>query len=67
MSGIDKTANGVTIEVGLRVFTNDWVWGTVVAPPKEWDEAGWWDVALDGRSGHPKSYNGDRMSTREPR
>lgn len=69
---ITKTSNGVTIVVGLRVFTNDWAWGTVTAPPAEWDEPGWWEVVLDKNpkyyngGGQRKTYNGERMTTVEP-
>lgn len=65
-----KTANGVTIEVGLRVFTNDWSWGTVVAAPAEWDTDGWWKVTIDSDAkycaGQTKTYNGERLTTRAP-
>lgn len=70
---MDKTSNGVEIAVGLRVFTNDWAWGTVTAPPAAWDEAGWWTVTLDTNpdyhngGGQVKTYNGDRMTTVAPR
>lgn len=67
---MDKTSNGVEIALGLRVFTNDWSWGTVVAAPDEWSD-GWWKVKIDDDAsycaGMTKSYNGERMTTREPR
>lgn len=66
MTDTSKTSNGVTITIGLRVFTNDWLWGTVVEAPAEWDERGWWTVELDNH-GRRKTYNGDRMTTVRPR
>jgi hypothetical protein len=70
-----KTADGVLITPGLRVFTNDWEWGTVTErqferggmsdPGGEYFD-GWFEVQLDGRTGY-KIYNGERMTTREPR
>ena len=68
-----KTDNGVSITPGLRVFTNDWEWGTVEPgqctsgavsdPGGEWFN-GWFRVALD--SGSTKIYNGERMTTVRP-
>lgn len=67
----DFTANGVPIRIGLRVFTNDWAWGTVVDLPAEWDDAGWYGVRIDDDApycaGHRKTYNGERMTTVQPR
>lgn len=56
-------------EVGLRVFTNDWVWGTITKVSDEgqcgtYCEA-WHEVRLD--SGASRSYNCDRLTTREPK
>lgn len=69
-----KTDNGVTITPNLRVFTNDWMWGTVEASQftkdgqhypsgynGEWFD-GWFDVVLD--IGGTRTYNGERMTTR---
>lgn len=68
-----RTDNGVEITPDLRVFTNDWEWGTVTAeqftsggmcdPGGEYFN-GWFDVRLD--SGRVKIYNGERMTTRPP-
>jgi hypothetical protein len=64
-----KTSNGVTIELGLRVFTNDWAWGSVVGEPSEYNPE-WWSVKLDDDAaycaGQTKTYDGDRMTTRAP-
>ena len=70
----NRTDNGVTIVPGLRVFVNDWSWGTVVAPTDEYlpadERDGWWLVKIDDDAqycaGYTKSYNGDRMTTRAP-
>ena len=67
------TTDGVPITPGLRVFTNDWCWGTVM--PEQFTSGrstavygdyfdGWFQVALD--NGNVRAYNGDRLSTREP-
>lgn len=55
--------------LGLRVFTNDWEWGTIVVV-STYGECGtyceaWHDVELD--SGSVKMYNCDRLATRKPR
>jgi hypothetical protein len=69
-----KTDNGVEITPNLRVFTNDWEWGTVDAaqfesggmsdPGGEFFD-GWFKVRLDGSIGS-KIYNGERMTTVKP-
>jgi hypothetical protein len=69
-----RTSDGVEITAGLRVFTNDWVWGTVSArqferggmtdPGGQYFD-GWYDVELD--TGRTALLNGERMTTREPR
>lgn len=67
-----RTANGVVISPGLRVITNDLIWGTVEAaqftdggpldPGGEYFD-GWFYVMYDdGRRGR---FNGERMSTRD--
>ena len=61
---IHRTDNGVPITIGLRVFTNNWRWGTVVEPPREWDERGWFTVDEDGHG--RLSLNGERMTTIAP-
>lgn len=70
MTDITRTSDGVKIEIGLRVFTNDWSWGTVTEPPREWDDRGWWRVQIDADAkycaGQTKTYNGERMTTRAP-
>lgn len=67
MTDITKTSDGVTIALHLRVFTNDWSWGTVVKEPAVWDDRGWWMVKIDDDApycaGQTKSYNGERMTT----
>lgn len=68
-----KTDNGVEITPGLRVFTNDWVWGEVC--PEQFESGsvldpggqyfnGWFKVKLE--SGKISLYNGERLSTRKP-
>lgn len=73
MDTTHKITSGETPAVGLRVFTNDWEWGTIVtvgdARPFR-DECGtycarWHDVKLD--SGPTRMYNCDRLTTRKPR
>lgn len=71
---MNLTVSGVKIEPGLRVFTNDWVWGTVLHPADDYlpeaERDGWWMVKIDAYApycaGHTKSYNGERMTTMEP-
>lgn len=69
------TDNGVEITPGLRVFTNDWEWGTVLeenwkyqGPTDPGGEHfdGWFRVRLDlqGDEGY-RLYNGERMTTSE--
>ena len=68
------THNGVEITPNLRVFTNDWVWGTVVPEQFEGNGLcepggqyfdGWFSVRLD--SGAVKIYDGQRMTTSPPK
>jgi hypothetical protein len=62
----DRTANGVPITPGLRVWTNDLELGTVLGPishPNPY-EAVWYDV--DTGRGRPVMQDGSRMSTRHP-
>ena len=65
------TVDGVPITPGLRVFTNDCVWGTVL--PEQWNHPdsanpdsdtfdGWFRVSVPG--GGYRIYNGERLSTR---
>jgi hypothetical protein len=68
--GTHKISSGEKPTVGLRVFTNDWRWGTItkVASGSKcgtYCEA-WHSVQLDGESGS-RTYNCDRLTTREPR
>jgi hypothetical protein len=62
-----STDDGVPVTVGLRVFTNDWEWGTVVEvgglSSISGDEA-WHRVKLD--SGPERSYDRSRLTTRKP-
>lgn len=67
-----KTTDGVTIVAGLRVFTNDCVWGIVdrqqfirggrLDPGGDMFD-GWFRVMLP--EGGSNLYNGERMSTRD--
>lgn len=67
---MNVTSDKVEISVGLRVFTNDWSWGTVIEAPSEYDNDGWWKVKIDDDAeycaGQTKSYNGERMAVRAP-
>jgi hypothetical protein len=71
---------GKPVEIGLRVFTNDWVWGTVADTPHNQRELetphapasphsetcqGWFDVDLDSEV--RRTYDCSRMATRQPR
>lgn len=71
-----RIVSGEEPSVGLRVFTNDWVWGTIIKVGDsskmgpERDHCGtyceaWHEVRLDGRDG-VKIYNCDRLTTRRP-
>lgn len=57
----DPTADGVTIVVGLRVFTNDLKLGTVTSLEGD----GWHEVTTD-EPGHSGRFNGERLTTRHP-
>lgn len=63
-----KIVSGEAPTVGLRVFTNDWTWGTITMVRN--DEGcgtycnAWHEVRLD--SGSSKIYNCDRLTTRKP-
>lgn len=61
----DRTANGVPVTVGLRVWTNDLERGTVVGPapyPNPYESV-WYDVLTErGRV----MQDGQRMTTRHP-
>ena len=72
-----ETDDGVEITPGLRVFTNDWEWGTVL--PEQFTRGGscdpggkyfdgWFRVALDTNPGDTRGglYNGERMSASGP-
>lgn len=67
-----RTVDGVPITPGLRVFTYDCVWGTVL--PEQWNHPnsanpdsdtfdGWFRVSVP--EGGYRIYNGERMSTRD--
>lgn len=63
-----RITSGEAPALGLRVFTNDWEWGTVTAV-REGGKCGtyceaWHTVRLD--SGVTKIYNCDRLTTRKP-
>lgn len=68
--------------VGLRVFTNDWAWGTITEVARPIDFIGdpipcgvycgcWHTVRIDDDAeycaGQTKSYNCDRLTTRPPK
>ena len=66
------TVDGVPITPGLRVFTTDCAWGTVL--PEQWSRTGsvnpdddtfngWFRVSLPGGNAY-RLYNGERLSTR---
>lgn len=69
-----KIVSGETPTVGLRVFTNDWVWGTIVKVGRDEykDECGtycttWHTVQRDDRpQGQTTDYNCDRLTTKKP-
>jgi hypothetical protein len=56
-----RTADGVLITPGLRVFTIDCAWGTVEGPAL--GSPDWFDVRYD--DGRRPMLNGERMSTRD--
>lgn len=74
---------GTTPTEGLRVFTNDWSWGTIIQVADSNHFAGtdrdrcgtyceaWHTVRIDADAkycaGQTKIYNCDRLTTREPR
>lgn len=73
------TDNGVEITPGLRVFTNDWSWGTVL--PEQFTSGGmcepggeyfngWFKVKIDDDTeycaGATKTYDGQRITTVAP-
>lgn len=63
-----RIVSGETPKVGMRVFTNDWEWGTITEVA-DGDTCGtyceaWHTVKLD--SGKEKIYNCDRLTTKEP-
>lgn len=66
---MNVTSDKVEISVGLRVFTNDWSWGTVIEAPSEYND-GWWKVKIDDDAsycaGQTKSYNGERLTCQNP-
>jgi hypothetical protein len=62
----DRTADGVPVTVGLRVWTNDLDRGTVIGPANHPNpyESVWYDV--DTGRGRPVLQDGSRMATRHP-
>jgi len=58
------TSDGVQIEPGLRVFTNNARWGTVT-DDRAGAYDGWFNVDEDDKG--KTLLNGERMSTRLPR
>lgn len=64
-----KIVSGETPAVGLRVFTNDWAWGTIVKVRN--DEGcgtycnAWHTIQYD--DGRKRDYNCDRLTTRKPK
>lgn len=72
---IHRIVSGEEPTVGMRVFTNDWAWGTIVkvADPIRFDGMDivcgtycdcWHTVEND--NGSTKIYNCDRLTTRKP-
>jgi len=62
----DRTADGVPVAAGLRVWTNDLDRGVVLGPcsyPNPY-EAVWYDV--DTGKSRPVAMDGSRMATRHP-
>lgn len=66
-----RIVSGEEPMVGLRVFTNDWTWGTITQLDLRGmgEECGtycqaWHDVQLD--NGNVKIYNCDRLTTKRP-
>lgn len=59
MSECQRTTDGKVIEEGLRVFTCECVWGTVV----EHLYHQWWRIRYD--DGSYGTYDGSRMSTQD--
>lgn len=69
MTASHRLVSGAAPQVGLRVFTTDWVWGTITRVAEgsacgTYCEA-WHEVVLDGQS-RSKIYNCDRLTTRRP-
>lgn len=76
------TDDGVEVTEGLRVFTNDWVWGTVTAVCADRSPAMHSFHAdhpndtrngvegcwhtVDLDTGYVREYNSDRMTTKSP-
>lgn len=72
------TDDGVEVKVGLRVFTNDWVWGTVIQVCGDKSPIShsyhtdmrrdcWHDVKMDANEYSASGlYNCERMTTRPP-
>ena len=74
-----KIVGGKEVQIGMRVFTNDWQWGTILDTPNNVVSLGmpheplnenadtcqaWFDVELD--SGTRRAYDCTRMATRKP-
>jgi hypothetical protein len=67
-----KIVSGETPEVGLRVMSNEYKWGTItkVDDPEGHKTCGWYceawhEVRYDDGGGG--SFNCDRLTTKEPR
>jgi hypothetical protein len=58
------TSDGVKLYPGLRVFTIDCTWGTVVKEAQVYGN-GWWYIQPDGLPGL-MPYNGERLAVKEP-
>jgi hypothetical protein len=62
----DKTSDGVLIKYGLRVFTNNCRWGTVIGLCDVMqNDIGWWNLIEDGTDGPPTMLDGSRMAVRD--
>lgn len=59
----DRTSDGIEIKIGLRVMTNNLMWGTVTEKPSSYNP-GWWGVTEDG-STVAHLFNGERMAVRD--
>lgn len=57
VTDLSRTADGVQVEIGLRVQDYNWDWGVVESGP---DIGGWYDIRLD--NGRQSYMDGTRLS-----